>query len=61
MTIYQPATPYSNSITRPTCPRCGTKMMLSLIEPVPNRPDHDKRTFDCLKCGYDHTEVVKFK
>ena len=61
MTTYRPATPYSNSIPRPNCPRCGTLMMLRLIEPVPKQPDHDTRTFDCLKCGNEHTEVVKFK
>ncbi len=33
--------------------------MLARIEP--DMPDHDKRTFECAKCGNEHTEVVKFK
>jgi predicted RNA-binding Zn-ribbon protein involved in translation (DUF1610 family) len=59
MTIYQPATTYSAAIIRPSCPRCGTRMMLARIEPA--QPEHDKRTFECPKCGNEHSEVVKFK
>ena len=59
MTIYQPATSYSAAIIRPPCPRCGTKMKLARIEP--DKPDHDKRSFECEKCGNEHSEVVKFK
>jgi len=36
-------------------------MLLAGITPVPNRPDHDKRTFECPKCGHEHSEVVKYK
>ncbi len=61
MTKYQPATPYSDSIKRPGCPRCGTRMMLARIRPIPNKPDHDERTFECPKCGNEISEVVKFK
>jgi predicted RNA-binding Zn-ribbon protein involved in translation (DUF1610 family) len=59
MTIYRPATPYSDGIVRPPCPRCGTRMMLARIALVPNQPDHDKRTFECPKCGNETSEVVK--
>ena len=34
-------------------------MMLSRIEP--DKPDHDKRSFECVNCGNEHSEVVKFK
>ena len=59
MTTYQPATAYSNSIIRPPCSRCGMKMLLARIEP--DKPDHDKRTFECAGCGNEHSEVVKYK
>ena len=59
MTIYQPASPYSAAIIRPPCPKCGAKMLLARIEP--DKPDHDKRTFECPSCGNEHSEVVKFK
>jgi len=59
MTIYQPASPYSDAIVRPVCSRCEAQTMLSRIEP--DKPDHDKRSFECIKCGNEHTEVVKYK
>ena len=34
-------------------------MLLSRIEP--DKPDHDKRTFECSACGHEQSEVVKFK
>ena len=59
MTIYQPSTSYSVSIKRPSCPKCGTQMLLSRIEP--DAPDHDKRTFKCSACSHELSEIVKFK
>ena len=59
MTIFQPATPYSNSIIRPPCSKCGAKMLLSRIEP--DKPDHDKRTFDCPICNTSESFVVKYR
>lgn len=59
MTIYKPATPYSDSIKRPDCPRCGTRMMLSRIAPVKDEPDQVKHTFECAKCGNEISEVAK--
>ncbi len=59
MTIYQPATPYSATIIRPPCSRCGTRMMLARIEP--DAPGHDRRSFECSKCGNEHSEVVVFR
>src|SRR3954469_22402130 len=51
----QSATP----ITRPNCPRCGTPTMLARIEP--DAPGYDKCTFECVACGHELTEIVKFK
>jgi hypothetical protein len=59
MTIFGPATPYSDSIVRPPCSVCGTKMLLARIEP--DKPDHDKRTFECAKCGNTESFVVKYR
>jgi hypothetical protein len=41
MTIFKPATPYSNSIVRSPCSKCNNGMLLSRLEP--QEPDHDKR------------------
>jgi len=59
MTLYKPRTPYSDAIKRPDCPRCGTRMMLSRITPVRDKPDHVSHTFDCPKCGEQISEVAK--
>ncbi|TMJ02156.1 MAG: hypothetical protein E6G97_13365 [Alphaproteobacteria bacterium] len=59
MTLYKPATPYSDSIKRPQCLQCGTSMLLARIEP--DKPDHDRRTFQCAECGHSLSEVVKYK
>jgi transcription elongation factor Elf1 len=34
-------------------------MLLARIEP--DKPDHDKRTFECPKCGNSESFVVKYK
>jgi ribosomal protein S27AE len=59
MTLYQPATAYSDAIKRPPCPQCGSTMLLARIEP--DKPGHDRRTFQCGKCGHCSSEVVKYK
>jgi hypothetical protein len=59
MTIFGPATPYSNSIVRPPCSKCGLRMLLARIEP--DKPDHDKRTFVCSICDHSESFVVKYK
>ncbi len=60
MTGFQPATTYSDSIVRPPCPKCGNKMLLSLIAPT-DKPDHDKRTFECPGCRHEESIVVKYR
>ena len=50
MTTYQPATPHSDSIKRPDCPKCGTKMRLFGIEA--ERPGYELHSFECPKCNH---------
>jgi hypothetical protein len=47
------------ALERPLCPKCGAQMWLATIEP--DRPDHDRRTFECPRCQTEKTEVVKYK
>ena len=42
----------------PPCPECGCMMWLKRIEP--NKPGHDERTFECSRCLYVESLVVKF-
>ena len=46
-------------IAHPTCERCGAPMWLTRIEP--DKPDHDRRTFECKACGKTVVEVVKYR
>ena len=46
-------------IERPACPKCGNRMMLARIEP--DKPGHDKRTFECFDCNHSESVVVKYK
>jgi len=46
-------------ILRPACKRCGAQMLLTRIEP--DKPDHDRRTFECEACGGEQVEIVKYR
>jgi len=35
-------------------------MWLAWIEPD-EKPDHDKRVFECPRCQYEITEIVKYR
>jgi hypothetical protein len=59
MTLYKPATAYSDAITRPLCPKCGTKMMLSRIEP--DSPGREQHTFECPACDKQISEIFEIK
>lgn len=59
MSAFPTAIPSPKVIDRPSCPKCGTKMMLRRIEP--DAPDHDKRTFECPSCNHEETFVFKYK
>jgi predicted nucleic-acid-binding Zn-ribbon protein len=43
----------------PICPKCGTRMWLSRIEP--DEPGCDKRTFECPKCENEVSETFKYR
>ena len=60
MTIYKPATPYSDSIKRPDCPRCQTRMMLARIRPIADKLGQDECTFECPKCENELTQQCQF-
>ena len=49
----------SDTSKHPRCKECGVPMWLTRL--VPDRPDHDKRTFECKACGASVTEIVKYK
>jgi transposase-like protein len=53
---YDPGKP---EIAHPTCTRCGAPMWLTRIEP--DKPDHDRRTFECKACRKTVVEVVKYR
>jgi ribosomal protein S27AE len=36
-------------VIRPSCPNCGTQMLLARITPESIIPD--RQTFECLKCN----------
>jgi DNA-directed RNA polymerase subunit RPC12/RpoP len=43
----------------PPCPRCGSRM--SLVRIFPDSPGYDQRTYECLRCQHEATEVVQFR
>lgn len=57
MSIYQPATPHSDSIVRPDCPKCSTRMRLFGIEP--NKPGFELLSFECPGCHHIETKLGK--
>jgi hypothetical protein len=48
----------SRAVTRPPCPKCGTTMTLTRVEP--HMPGYDMRTFECPTCNHSESEVVHF-
>lgn len=52
-------TPQVPVLNPPNCPQCGDLMWLSRIEP--DKPDHDRRTFECPNCEHTQTAVVKYR
>jgi hypothetical protein len=51
--------PHPQQIAHPKCANCGAPMWLASIEP--EKPDHDRRTFECPRRQEEMVEVVKFK
>ena len=46
-------------IASPKCANCGAVMWLASIEP--DKPDHDKRIFECPRCQEELVEIVKYR
>ena len=44
---------------RPTCERCGARMVLARIEPS-DEPDHELQTYECV-CGHAETVKIRYK
>jgi hypothetical protein len=59
MTLYRPATFHSDSIVRPPCPKCDTRMLLARIEP--EKPGYEKQIFECPKCEHSISTVATIK
>jgi ribosomal protein S27AE len=47
------------ALTRPPCPRCGTRMFLTRI--FPDSPGYAQHTYECPRCEYEITEVIQYK
>jgi hypothetical protein len=52
--------PHPRIMSRPCCEICDTEMWLVSIEPD-DKPDHDRRTFECPRCQHQTIEVIKYK
>ena len=53
-------TPHApNPIQRAICPKCGSLMWLTRIEPYLS--DRDMRTFECDGCGHSEMIAVKYR
>jgi predicted RNA-binding Zn-ribbon protein involved in translation (DUF1610 family) len=51
--------PSTQQIALPKCPACGALMWLASIEP--DKPDYDRRSFECPRCQEELVEVVKYR
>jgi hypothetical protein len=51
--------PQQRIIGRPFCGVCKAQMWLACIEP--DKPDYDKRTFECPVCSNVTVKVVKYR
>ena len=42
------------------CKKCNMPMWLISVEPD-DKPDHDRRTVECAKCGHKEIVVTKYR
>ena len=54
----QVATPRTDAIIRPECPKCGMRTLLSRISP--DGPGYERRTFECPNCKHSVSTIAKF-
>jgi hypothetical protein len=59
MAQHQSTPSHTVTIDGPLCLICGSQMWLARIEP--ERPTHDKRTFECPACETSEIALVEFK
>src|ERR1700757_777409 len=46
-------------IACPSCPKCGTRMLLVHI--FSDSPGHDQRTYECPRCEHEVTEIFQLE
>jgi len=51
--------PVKYDLARPQCPKCGTRMWMTRIEP--DTLDHEQRIFECPRCDHSLTETAKYR
>ena len=49
----------SSIVSGPPCEHCNAQMWL--VSSEPDKPDHDKRTFECPRCQDEAVEIVKYR
>ena len=45
-------------IACPSCPKCGTRMMLTYV--VPERKVYERRIYECPRCEHEVTETIRY-
>ena len=48
-----------HGLSIPACPRCRTKMRVTRI--TPERPGFEARMFECPRCGFEDSALVKYR
>jgi hypothetical protein len=56
MAQFQTTAPNSEAIEYPTCPKCGSPIWITRVE-----PDLDKRVFECPVCDISQNAVTNIK
>ena len=46
-------------IACPSCPKCGTRMMLTYI--VPDQEVCERRIYECPRCEHEVTETIRYR
>ena len=59
MSMHQAMRVDSIAVAGSPCLKCGSKMMLSRIEP--ENPGYEHHVFQCSKCGHLQSQVVEIQ
>ena len=49
----------TDAVKWPDCPKCSAQM--KLIRVRPDKPGHEMRTFKCLTCEEEKSELIRYK